>query len=298
MLFKIKMDNSVKNLQLTAQIDNLELHRHTLINQLSDRSTDRALINSQISDVSKQINDLMIAKQKNTLTMVTIKKILQKYFHVLDKNEKMIITVKPIFTTDLFIIYYLSKELDTDLGSYILDVFKKEVTTLTIFDKTTWFNDESDVLKVYDNKLRGFENVEDYEGEEFVDRERFNKDNYKFVDSAQFKFYVKYLDDVQIQSICILNDRGKELVFDIKKVANQIKNVFRKNLKEKKRIKGILKNLTDEIPYAPPGTFYRSFPGGERYLEANKEWEGFHSFGRKRNSLKTIVLDIKYLKSL
>ena len=85
------MDDSIKNQQLTAQINDLALHRNTLIKQLSDKSTSRdrsALINSQISDVSKQIDDLMRTKKKNTLTMITIKNILQKHFHVLDKNEK------------------------------------------------------------------------------------------------------------------------------------------------------------------------------------------------------------------
>ena len=291
------MNDSTVNLQLSKQIDNLALHRNDLIKQISDKSISRersALIDSQITDVSKKINDLAKDREKNTLTMLTIKNILQKNFHILDKNEKMIITVKPIFTPNLFIVYYLSKEVDDETGRYILDVFKKEVTTLRYFDKTTWFNDETDVLKVYDNKLRGFEDVEDYEGEEFVDRETFNKNNYKFMDSAQFKFYIKCLNEVQIQSIY----SNKKLVFDIEKVASRIQKVYRKNLEEKKKIKGILKNLTDEIPYAPPGTFHKSFPGGERYLEANKEWKGFHSFGRKRTILKTIVSDIKFLKSL
>ena len=136
------MDDSVKKAELEKQINDLMLHRNTLIKQLSDRSKSREdynLINTKISNVLKEINNLMKEKQKNTLTMVTIKKILQKHFDVLDKNKKMIITVKPTFTKNVFIIYYLSKETD-DIGRYILDVFKKEVTTLTQQDKTTWFN--------------------------------------------------------------------------------------------------------------------------------------------------------------
>jgi hypothetical protein len=266
------MDDPVKHSELNKQINDLESVRHTLINQLSGRNNN--LINTQISDVSKEIDKLLIQKQKNTLTMVNIKKILQKHFDVLDKNKKMIITVKPIFTTDLFIIYYLSKEYD-DIGRYILDVFKKEVNTLTIFDKTTWFNEETDVLKVYDNKLRGFEEIEDYEGEEFVDRETFRRNNYNFSHSAQFKFYIKCLDNVQIQSICILNGG---LVFDIKKVANKIQKAYRKNLiKRKTNAANLIKKKYLEYSYRPGGPGY------------NRTMRHYYSFGTSS--------EIKYLKS-
>ena len=279
------MDDSVKKAELEKQINDLMLHRNTLIKQLSDRSTSREdynLINTQISNVLKEINNLMKEKQKNTLTMVTIKKILQKHFDVLDKNKKMIITVKPTFTKNVFIIYYLSKETD-DIGRYILDVFKKEVTTLTQQDKTTWFNEQDNVLKVYDNKLPGFEDVEDYEGEEFVDRGMIN---YNFSRSAQFKFYVKYLNDVQIQSICILNG-GNRLVFDIQKVASKIQKEYRTHL-TKRRINAanvIKKNYLD----------YSYRPGGPGYNRAKKR---YYSFGRKQKSLNTVISDINYLKKI
>ena len=88
------MDDSIKNTELMTQIKRLELNRNTLINQLSDRSTTRErsrLINSEISDISNQINELFKEKEKITLTTQNIKNILQRNFDVLDKNKKMII---------------------------------------------------------------------------------------------------------------------------------------------------------------------------------------------------------------
>ena len=263
------MDDSVKDLELKRQIKTLEFDRNRLINELSNnRTTTReqsTLINNQISNISKEINELMKEKEKNTLTTKNIINILQKYFDVLDKNKKMIITVKPNFTTNLFIIYYLSKE-DDYLGRYILYVSKKEVNTLTIFDKTTW--DDND------------------EGEEFFDRDTFRRNNYNFSHSAQFKFYRKSLNDVQIHSICILNGNNKKLVFDIKKVASKIQNVYRKNVIKRKKAADVIATKYLEYSYKPGGPGY------------NRAMNRYYSFGKpvsKRISKKQLDADIRYL---
>jgi len=224
------MDDSVKNSELKRQIKSLESDRNRLIDQLSERTVTRErsrLIHSEVSNISRQIDQLFKEKERNTLTSINIKNILERNFEVLDKNKKMIITVKPDFTRK-FIIYYLSKDYDFT-GRYILAISKKEVNTLTQHDKTTWYNENDNVLPVYDDKLPDFEEFEDYEGEDFFDQDRFRINNYNFEDSAQYKFYRKYLFDVQIQSICILNltDTIKRLVFDIGKVASKIQKKFR-----------------------------------------------------------------------
>jgi hypothetical protein len=240
------MDDSVKNSELKRQIESLESDRDRLMDQLSERmiTYERSrLINNEVSNISRQIDQLFKEKEKNTLTSINIKNILQRNFEVLDKNKKMIITVKPDFTRK-FIIYYLSKDYDFT-GRYILDISKKEVNTLTQHDKTTWYNENDNVVQVFDNKLPAFEGFEDYEGEDFFDQGRFRINNYHFLYSAQFKFYIKYIvQDVQIQSICILNRANtiKRLVFDIQKVASKIQNGYRINIKEKNRRKQILKN--------------------------------------------------------
>ena len=71
--------------------------------------------------------------------------------------------------------------------------------------------------------------------------------------------------------------------------------MYRRNLDEKNRKKNILKNLTDELPYAPPGQYHKSFPGGNKYLEGNKRWENSNSFGKakRRFSLKQLKRDLK-----
>ena len=247
------MDDPIRNSELIRQIKSLESDRNTLIQQLSNRTTNSALINSQINDVSKQINELLKEKEKNTLTTKNIKNILEKNFHILDKNKKMIITVKPNFTTGLFIIYYLSKETDFT-GRYVLEVSKKEVSTLTELDKTTW--------------------VDNDEIEEFVDRDTFNFNNISH--SAQFKFYIKYLfNDVQIQSICILNGG---LIFDIQKVASKIQNVYRKSvIKRKTNAANLIKKKYLEYSYRPGGPGY------------NRAMSHYYSFGTRS--------EIKYLKS-
>jgi hypothetical protein len=293
------MDDSVKNSELKRQIESLESDRNRLMDQLSERmiTYERSrLINSEVSNISRQIDQLFKEKEKNTLTSINIKNILQRNFEVLDKKKKMIITVKPDFTRK-FIIYYLSKDYDFT-GRYILDISKKEVNTLTQHDKTTWYNENDNVVQVFDNKLPAFEGFEDYEGEDFFDQARFRINNYHFLYSAQFKFYIKYImQDVQIQSICILNRANtiKRLVFDIGKVASKIQNGYRINIKEKNRRKQILKNLTDELPHAPPGQYHKSFPGGIEYLEANERWKGYNSFGKRkvRLSMKQLKRDLK-----
>lgn len=66
--------------------------------------------------------------------------------------------------------------------------------------------------------------------------------------------------------------------------------------------KNKIKNTVGGIPYLPPGEVIRSFPGGIEYHRALKRNEGHFkrkfdqmSFGKRKNLLKKINAEIKYL---
>ena len=290
---------------LDNQIRTLETDRNRLINEVTRTSSreQRTLLNRQISEISAQINELIKEKEKKKPTAKNIENILKRNSDVLDKRKRMVITVKPHFTTNQFIIYYLKKT------NGILDITKKQVNKLTTTNKTTWVGLYTETTPVLDSGNR-----------DFVDRNRL---------TAQTIFFNTYIYDVQIQSICILNENDNfRLVFDIDEVAGVIQNfyhdVVRKNVVQREYAperlfkQGYFNDLNDtEDPVDMVGkgrdSYRRQFELQEAMSKPGFDPEQFEIdytekirsmgtlFGRTRktqNALKTVYSEMKYLQKI
>jgi len=102
------------------------------------------------------------------------------------------------------------------------------------------------------------------------------------------------LDKTKINIVYLMKNPN---IFDnVDNSAIKIQKAYRdKQLRIKQEQMRLAKKASRAIKYAPPGQFHPSFPGGQKYLEANERWERYHSFGKRkvRLSLKQLKRDLK-----